>query len=996
MRLFILFLLTFFSFSLNAQVSTTLSFTENDGLIGNYIRDLLIDNNGLLWIATENGLSIYDGNQFKNYDQTHGLPSKKTGALAIDKDGSIYVGCSKGGLVKIKNDSISPCVTDKSDKKHNYRKLLYSDFYNTLFVGTENGIFVLHNNKLIPVLYNRDTTERSIILSICARENLIFFNVLKGKSEGIYKLFYNQKSPEKTIAKRIYLKGRFYCNLIDNYLIAGEHNKLLKFDLSDLDKEPQEIEIEKDFFVWNILPYKNHKLLIGGLGDGRFKGGLFEYNIQNDQVEKVSINQNSQSINTLLYHPKFDLIWIGKENELVAFQNTPIEHFTPNIAENIIDICYAHKQLYILTDRGVYLYDKGTFEKIIEKEKISKIIQREYHKHLRKDGIYFKNQFDISLGSELVKLVFTRNQVFVQTGKGSLSIPDLKTYLPFGFGVFNLKSDQGAYNYVNYTDLYYYQSLKQPYVYEIISKKKKIFNGIIKMGTVDDTYLFLSSQYGIFSIYKNQEYTIQNNNPKFENEEWIDMDPFGNGKIWGISDQRLILVSYKSELTIEKQFELEEIGIKGSSIKWIKQRKDQLLIAANDGLYIYKSSSLLNGNIQFVYYNQWNGYPFISADHPQIDENGDIITHTNHDIVWIRNNSFLNKSFHIEIYDVLINNFKKDKSFLKNKKLSYQTNHIAFHFRVVKFPSAKNLIYRYRINNEAWIMGNQVDFQSLRTGLYHITLEVVDKNTNQRYFEKFQFQIVPPFWQTFWFWIIVIIILSVLIFLLFKWRIRSVQKRSEEKTMLSIQNSELQLRSLQIQMNPHFIFNALNSIQYLVLSKNIKETLTYLGKLAVIIRTNLEFASENSILIIEEIEFLNNYIQIELLRFKNKFQFECKCESIPENLCMPPMLVQPIIENAIKHGIQNCDYTGLIQIHFKIHESILTITITDNGIGRKAAQLMDSSTKKKHLGLSVIEKRVNLLNDLHKTNQYTLQIIDLQNNENKTGTQVTLTIPVKY
>lgn len=996
MRSFLVFFLILFSLSLNAQVSTTLSFTENDGLIGNCIRDLVIDNNGLLWIATDNGLSIYDGSQFKNYDQTLGLPSKKTGALAIDKDGSIYVGCSKGGLVKIKNDTISPCVIDKSDKKHNYRKLFYSNFYKTLFVGTENGIFILHNNKLTPVIYNRDTNERSIILSICARENLIFFSVLKGPYQGIYQLFYNQNNPEKTYATRIHSQGRFYCSLIDNYLIAGEHNKLLKFDLFDLKKEPQKIEIEKDFFVWNIIPFKNNKLLIGGLGDGRFKGGLYEYNSQNDQIKKINIEQNNQTIYALLYHQKFDLTWIGKENELIAFQNAPIEYYTPNIAENIIDICYAHNQLYILTDKGIYLFKKGTFSKIIEKEKISKIIEQEYLKNLRKDGLYFKEQFDISLGYELAKLVFTQNQVFVQTGKGSLSLPDLKTYLPFGFGVFILKSNQGAYNYVYYDDFFHYQSLKEPFIYEIISNKNKVYKGITKMVSLNNKYLFLSSQFGLFAINKNQTDTLQSKNQKFENEEWIDMDPFSNDKIWCISDQRLILVSFKSQLTIEKQFELDEIGIKGSSIKWIKQRKDQLLIAANDGLYIYKSTTLLNGNIQFVYYNQWNSYPFISAIHPQIDENGNVITHTNHDIVWIRNNSLLNKSLHIEIYDVLINNIKKDKSFLNNKKLSYQTNHIAFHFRVVQFPSAKNLIYRYKINNEAWIMGNQVDFQSLRTGSYHITLEVLDKNTNQIIYEKFHFQIVSPFWQTFWFWIIVIIILSVLIILLFKWRIRMVQKRSEEKTMLRIQNSELQLRSLQIQMNPHFIFNALNSIQYLILSKNIKETLNYLGKLAGIIRTNLEFASENYIPVKEEIEFLNNYLQIESLRFKNKFQFSFVQEALDQNLYMPPMLVQPIIENSIKHGIQNCDYTGHIQILFKLHESILTITITDNGIGLKAALQIESGTKKKHLGLSVIEKRINLLNDLHKTNQYTLQIIDLQNNENKTGTQVTLTIPVKY
>ena len=306
------------------------------------------------------------------------------------------------------------------------------------------------------------------------------------------------------------------------------------------------------------------------------------------------------------------------------------------------------------------------------------------------------------------------------------------------------------------------------------------------------------------------------------------------------------------------------------------------------------------------------------------------------------------------------------------------------------------MIYRYKINDGNWIKGNQVDFQSLRIGIYHITLEVTDKSTNQKSTQQFQFQILPPFWETLWFRIFILISLSTLIFLLFKWRIKIVQKRSEEKTLLRIQNADLQLRSLQIQMNPHFIFNALNSIQYLVLSKNIKETLTYLGKLAGIIRTNLEFASENSILIKEEIEFLNNYIQIELLRFKNKFQFECKCEEIPDHLKMPPMLIQPIIENAIKHGIQNCDYPGLIKLEFKLKEQLLMITVSDNGIGRYEASKMESGNKKKHLGLSVIQQRLQLLNDLYHTNTHSIQFIDIHDIDNTTGTKVILTLPVNF
>lgn len=996
MKYFLFYLSFFLNFTLLAQVYPKLSFTENEGLIGNYVRDLLIDKDGLLWIATENGISIYDGAQFINYDQTDGLPSRKIGALAMDKEGSVYVGCSKGGLVKIIKGSILPCVIDHSDKIHHYRKLHYSQKHNTLFVGTENGLYFLKNEKLIPIYYKRDSTDRSIILSICERDDFIFFTVLKGGYQGIYQLFFNPQQPEKSYTKRIYEKGRFYCNIIDHFLIAGEQNKLLKFDLNDLSKAPKSIEVEKDFFVWQIASYQKNKLLVGGLGDGRFKGGIYEYNYQNDQVQKLNIEQNSMTITSLLYHPEFDLIWIGKENDLTAYSRTQFKYLTPDIPEDIIDVCYANNQLYILTDLGIYCNKDGFLKKIVDKETISKTVEREYFNNLKKQGLYFKEQFDINFGSELVKLVVTNNGVFVQTGKGSLSIPDLKTYLPFGFGLFVMKKDQGAYNYVTYYKLFEYESLKTPYRYNIITNINNKFSGIIKMLSENDIYFFLSSENGLLVRKNNQTLTLDSDIKKLENEKWVDMTFSKNRTLWLISDQRMMLVNFNNHFKIEKQFLLEEIGIKGSSVKWINQNNDMLLIACNDGVYEFKSTALKKGDFRPFFYNKWNGYPFINAIHPTIDNHGQIIVHTSNDIIWINQSDPKTMTLKIDIYDLSINGIKKENTFLNNKKLSYKTNHIAFHFRMIQFPSAKNLFYRYKINNEGWIHGNQVDFQSLRTGKYHITLEVFDKAMQQTYYKEFDFQIIPPIWLTVWFWAIIFTIIAFFIVYLFKWRIKIVQHRTEEKTLLRIQNAELQLRSLQIQMNPHFIFNALNSIQYLVLSKNIKETLTYLGKLAGIIRINLEYASEKSILIKDEVEFINNYVHIELLRFKNKFQFKCVCDGIPEHLCMPPMLIQPIIENAIKHGIQNCDYSGLIELNFKIADELLTILITDNGIGRQAASQIETGSQKKHLGLSVIQQRLQLLNDLNHSDKYVIDIIDIQDNEGNTGTQVTISLPLIY
>ena len=474
----------------------------------------------------------------------------------------------------------------------------------------------------------------------------------------------------------------------------------------------------------------------------------------------------------------------------------------------------------------------------------------------------------------------------------------------------------------------------------------------------------------------------------------MDTDP--DGVIFCVSgNNKLFKIGFNNKAFIEKQWDLNTYNIKGTIVKWIKFAKEHLYIATNEGLNIIERNALYGLSTQQRYfYNTYNGYNFIAASSPIIDKNGDILIHTKDEVIWIKPVTENDFKLKLDIYNFMINDKCINTFDLSTYNLPYSSKNISFKFRIIHYPSSKNFRYRYKINEGNWVADNQVSLQSVRAGKYKVTLEVTDIERNKIYTKEITFNIAQSFWLTYWFMLLVVLIVGLSIFLILKQRYRSLHRRQLEKTKILIQNSELHLRSLQLQMNPHFIFNALTSIQYLILSKNVRNSILYLGNLASIIRSSLELASEDYILLIDEIEFLKKYIQIEMLRFKESLQINFQNECTNKDLLIPPMLIQPLIENAIKHGITARKEGGQITIVFQQINNSMEVVIEDNGIGRKASQL-NQDTDKKHFGLKVVESRLKLINEIEKTEINKLEVIDLYDKGIPTGTKIIVKLAIK-
>ncbi|RYY60184.1 MAG: tetratricopeptide repeat protein [Chitinophagaceae bacterium] len=225
---------------------------------------------------------------------------------------------------------------------------------------------------------------------------------------------------------------------------------------------------------------------------------------------------------------------------------------------------------------------------------------------------------------------------------------------------------------------------------------------------------------------------------------------------------------------------------------------------------------------------------------------------------------------------------------------------------------------------------------------------------------------------------------------------RAEQKQRESEFERKV--SDAALHSLRSQMNPHFIFNCLNSIKLYAVENNQDAATAYLGKFSRLMRLVLENSKSDRITLQQEVETLQLYMEMEAMRFKEKLQYKI---DIGDNVDMdyieiPPMLIQPYIENAIWHGLMPKEEGGTILVTFICRENSLQITVTDNGVGRaRAAELKSkSAAAHKSFGMSITHERIELINQMYQTSMSVVLNDLLDEQGNAAGTEVVLDIPI--
>jgi ligand-binding sensor domain-containing protein/anti-sigma regulatory factor (Ser/Thr protein kinase) len=347
---------------------------------------------------------------------------------------------------------------------------------------------------------------------------------------------------------------------------------------------------------------------------------------------------------------------------------------------------------------------------------------------------------------------------------------------------------------------------------------------------------------------------------------------------------------------------------------------------------------------------------------------------------------------------------KEMVSTVKDIRLSYRQNFFSFDISAFDYSEANEMEYAYKLEgfDKDWVyIGRQRtgSYTNVPGGDYLLRLKV--RNSNGIWNEQGQqirIHIGKPFWETGWFLALVLLVVGAAIYAIYTYRVGSVRRQARLRSDYEIKLNELENSALRTQMNPHFIFNSLNTINSFINSNERERANQYISKFSRLIRLILDHSREKKILLTNELEVVNLYVQLEQIRFEYKFNYEISiAEGIDTDaLEVPPLIIQPFVENAILHGLLPLASGGLLRISVSQNEEHLLLLIEDNGIGRQQARQHKLPAREKHKshGIDITLKRIELFNKEHHFGG-SVTIID-RNDESGKATGTTVQIPLAW
>lgn len=377
----------------------------------------------------------------------------------------------------------------------------------------------------------------------------------------------------------------------------------------------------------------------------------------------------------------------------------------------------------------------------------------------------------------------------------------------------------------------------------------------------------------------------------------------------------------------------------------------------------------------------------------------------------------------IVITEILANNqpLTTDTSYELKKYyyLDHRHQSVSFSFVAIDFAASSKYRYYYKLQgyDKEWAQSgtrNFATYTNLPSGNYEFQIKAINLGSGMVSQHSILLNIKPVFWRTWWFILLFILLMALTVasiaYAFIKNKVSQLQlskelaqekfEQEKKETEFKRKVAEIELSAIRGQMNPHFIFNCLNSIKLYTEQNNSKAASDYVTKFSQLVRLVLENSRSERITLAKELQALELYIQMEAMRFKEKLKYKINIEHHldTEYIKIPPLLLQPYIENAIWHGLMHKEEGGTLTLEIKPGHQADTVVavITDDGIGRKKATELNSksATRHKSFGMKLTQDRITLINQMYKTNTV-VEITDLYDDlGNPTGTSVQLKIQV--
>ncbi len=987
----ILILFIFAGINLTAQNPYIKHYTTGDGLPSNVVYQVFQDSKDFIWFATDAGVARYDGSQFKYYNKKNGLGSNEIVKIKEDSFGRIWFFSLNGKLNFILHDTIFNATNAPF-----LDSLRSSGFFRNFFQDDDHTIYFYYNGlRDIFRLDSQNNVTKYKMPSIISIDTLV-----PHPYEGML-IRYLNKSPT----------GEFQL-----WTISG------LYKLKALTEKPSLISDKNQ--IWEVYPIDNHTFyaIFGVISStastfGKVTQSNYEFtelpmdlfNFPNLPLLKPMITSIVEDTKGFLWVSTFDKgIFCLKNNQIVYHLDIDEGQAILHDNENNIWISSMSEGVYKLSP---YLIMHQHHDIVNFGQKGIKALARDSEygiwctngktAYLYRDSSYYKLKFSREQGSfnNILKL---KNNTLLIWEKGSL--------------LHSIKNIQ-------------FDTNKNELSYDSITTSNTAIKKIISSATEDE--LFCSDYKTIFSY---------NHNKSTMHYDLVDI-PDRIYNIFFNSKDELIINSNKNYIynnrTIEVCEELSYFNDKIITDHLILNDTTELINIEGDSLYLYTSNNTCNLTNAFYFSpngqirnTEYDGSRLYLATSNQIYTCDNPLGLLNNKPVFLQPIDIIFKDIHDILYndhflyvasddglttipDTAINTTRNklpipyfisiqvnDKE--TDKELNLLTlrgkNRIKLVFGSKSYSSCP-IIYSYMLEGQDknWISGNgtNVVYQSIPRGEY--VFKVRARKTTSEWSQPIEYRITvnATMWQHPLFFVTLSILIAILVTLIIIRRKNNQMKRQD----MDHQLVTLEQKALQSMMNPHFIFNALSSIQSYLLQNKSREAGLYLSQFARLIRQNLSAINSPMVILEEEIDRLKNYLELEQLRMSDRFNYNIEIdENVSEDeIMIPSMILQPFVENAILHGISSLDTMGEIQIVISMDSrAALAIVIEDNGIGMKSSGAHSKRNEKHlHLGMEITRKRLKVIGRKFHVDT-SIDITEASPDKVNPGTRVRIVVPIAY
>jgi hypothetical protein len=796
-----------------------------------------------------------------------------------------------------------------------------------------------------------------------------------------------------------------------------------------------------DRSVWTVFYDSTfHILWVGTQNEGLFKIPAPAFSYYDASYFKLP----TISVNDLLFHN--GSLWIAAQEYLIRldpsgmFQSYDLKQYTIINKEQFSET-FRKIHSYILDPEGSY----EKYQQLIQQCKYNypnpylQIIEDlDYKEILSARSLYNPSKYQVVLKTELSQRSSLSPTVFHlgKDSKGNLYFSDrfgLKrieaskehrsfTAIPTQTSVENFifgDSDTLYHTGEAYKALYcasIYPEFKYP-----LRCRYPIPN-VIQMVTKGDELWLASKTQGLCHLIHGKVNAFSATDTTLpKNINCLGLDQRGSIVVGTSSGEIFLIHPEKDRVKLIRRI-TEKDGIVGSVIRWIiTDGNNRLYAGTNLGLMVIDLNDAYGKRkIRVRFFGGDQGFTDCTGKVAVVDHNGDIWIGAEHALIRINPKildrlSRINSNLMIEHLEVnnLPFSFSRQQGkdgwqqeFPDQYKFGYDQTSLTFHFESLNYLSQDQTVFRYRLNGLGTTWTNYTSdpkavFTSLPAGHYKLKVEYYNRIDNSKIGSyEYTFSIARPYYKTWWFISLLLLIVLSIAWLLYRSRIREIRKQERQKTELQKELASTEMKALQAQMKPHFIFNAINSIQTYILNNDTDQALFYLSMFAKLIRKTLDNASKEFITLNEELEYLRSYIELEKMRFEGLFVFNEKIhpQIIPESTLIPPMIIQPFVENAIKHGLRNKKQDGKLSIEVLPVGTVgYKINIEDNGVGRSHSSSLKSESPPTHqsIGTQIVLNRFIILNEKNGTDLYRFEYFDLYDQIGKpAGTRVEVSFPV--